>query len=302
MPVTLYFMGALTLFNLIFIKKMDRIIGISSVLYLAGFGFYLLLWFEALANHDYFLISLYILPVFILLDFFGFIQRSVKRRVLNYLLKAVVVVFLFMNIAYGAKGNQLRYTTNTNDLAYSDLHTITGYFRSIGIKPEDRVVFIPEICGRSLYLMNQPGWVLTPADRKGNGQAKSDSLLMLSFLSSGAEYLVTNDLASVFRRKSLIPYTKQLVGQQGNVFIFKIPPTKKTFRIDPEEIINIRCDAENQDSSGEYLLYNDLHYKATIGGIVTKDTVDRENILFLSMDRPYAFTSHIHARPLDSSV
>ncbi len=148
--------------------------------------------------------------------------------------------------------------------------------------------------------MNQPGWVLTPADRKGNGQAKSDSLLMLSFLSSGADYLVTNDMASVFQRKSLIPYTKQLVGQQGNVFIFKIPPVKTDFRIDPVEIINIWCDAQNQDSSGEYFLYNDLHYKASIGGIVKKDTVRSGKYSVLVNGRqPYAFTSLIHARPLD---
>ena len=257
MPLTLYLTGALMFFNLIFINKMDRIIGISTGIYLAGFGFYLLMWFESLSHHDYFIISLYILPVFILLNFFRFIQLAVKKNILNYSIKAAVVVFVVMNIAYGAKGNELRYTSATNDLpAHRDLHAITGYLRSIGIKPADRVVFIPEVCIRPLYFMNQPGWVLTPADRKGNGQAKSDSLLMLGFLKSGAQYLITNDLSSVFQRKSLLPYTKQLVGHHGNVFVFKIPPAKPNFRIVPKVITDIRCDAENPDSSGrKYVLF-----------------------------------------------
>jgi hypothetical protein len=301
MPLTLYLTGVLTLFNLIFINKMDRIIGISAVIYLAGFGFYLLLWFESLSHHDYFIISLYILPVFILLNFFRFIHLTVKRNILNYSIKAAVVVFVLMNIAYGAKGNQLRYTSAINELpAHRDLHTITMYLRSIGIKPEDRVVFIPEVCIRPLYFMNQPGWFLTPADRKGKGQAISDSLLMLGFLKSGAEYLITNDLASVFQRKSLLAFTKQLVGQHGNVFVFKIPPVKPNFRIVPKEIADIRCDAENQDSSAEYMLYSDLNYKASIGGIVKKDSARSGNFSVLVNERqPYAFTTLIHARPLD---
>jgi hypothetical protein len=301
MLLTLYLTGTMTLFTLIFCKKMDRIIGISSVIYFAGFGFYLLLWFEALAHHDYFLISVYTLPVFILLNFFRFIHRSVKRNILNYSIKAVALVFLLMNVAYGAKGNQLQYTSATNELsAHLNLHTITGYLRGIGIKPEDRVVFIPEVCVRPLYFMNQPGWVLTPADLKGTGQAKSDSMLMLGFLKSGAEYLITNDLASVFRRKSLLPYTKQLVGHHGNVFIFKIPPVKNNFRMDPAEILHIRCDAENPDSSGEYMLYSDWHYRASIGGIASEDIFrSGKSSIMVNERQPYAFTTLIHARPLD---
>ena len=301
MPLTLYLLGVLTLFTLIFIKKTDRVIGISSVIYLAGFAFYLLLWFSALSHHDYFLISLYILPVFILFNFFRFIQLSITKKILNYSIRAVVVVFVLMNIVYGAKGNQLRYNSATNELpAHRDLHTITGYLRSIGIKPEDRVVFVPEVCIRPLYFMNQPGWVLTPADRMGNGQAKSDSLLMLDFLKSGAEYLITNDLSSVFLRKSLLPYTKHLFGLHGNVFIFKIPSAEPNFRIVPQEILDIRCDAENPDSLHENLLYSDLNYKASIGGIVTQDTFRSGNFsVMVNGQQPYAFGTLIHARPLD---
>ena len=301
MPLTLYITGALMLFNLIFIHKMDRIIGISTVIYLAGFGFYLLMWFESLSHHDYFIISLYILPVFILLNFFRFIHLAVKKNILKYSIKAAAVVFVFLNIAYGAKGNELRYTSVTNELpAHRDLHTITAYLRSIGIKPEDRVVFIPEVCIRPLYFMNQPGWVLTPADRRGNSQAKSDSSLMQGFLKSGARYLITNDLASVFQRSSLIPYTKQLVGQHGNVFVFRIPPVKTNFRMVPVTIADMRCDVENPDSTGEYMLYSDSNYKASIGGIVKKDTARSGNSsILVNQQQPYAFTTLIRARPLD---
>jgi hypothetical protein len=304
MPVTLIMTGAMVLLSLAFRKKLDRIIGISTAIYLAGFSVYMLLWFDALAHHDYFLITFFIIPTFIMLNFFRYIHQSVKSKRLDIIIKAVAIVFLLLNIEYGARGNRLRYTSFvTNDLpAFRDLHTLTGYLRSIGIKPDDRVVFTPEICIRPLYLMNQPGWVLAPTNRADSGQARNDSLLLLTFLKSGADYLITNNLATVFSRKSIQAYTKQLVAQHGNVFIFKLPPEKTNFMISskPVEKLNIRCDAENPDSTGTNLYFDDIRYAASAGGNITKDIARSGKFsVLINEERPYAFTTLIHAKPLD---
>ena len=50
----------------------------------------------------------------------------------------------------------------------------------------------------------------------------------------------------------------------------------------------------------ENMFYSDLNYKASIGGIVTKDTARSGNFSILVNERqPYAFGTLIHARPLD---
>jgi hypothetical protein len=182
------------------------------------------------------------------------------------------------------------------------LHTITRYLRNIGIKPKDRVVFIPEICVRSLYLMNQPGWVLSFASKTDTAQEQNDSISMADFVKSGADYLITNNMASIFNRKSILPYTRQLVAQQGNVYIFKIPPVRTNFVIseNPAEIFHIQCDAENADSTGADLFFDDLNYKANMGGIRSEDPVRSGKFsVLMNESHVYAFTTMIHARPLD---
>jgi hypothetical protein len=303
MPVTLYLTGLMALFSLVKFKKSDRIIGLASIAYFAGLVLYTILWFEALIHHDYFLISFYILPVFIFFNFFRFLHGSIQSKKANYLIKSIFTVFLIVNVGYAARANNFRYNSWKNDsYKLQDLHHITDYLRSINIGKDDRVVFVPDVCIRPLYLMNQPGWILDVFHKNDSYQPSRDSINMRSFIKGGARYLITNDLTCFFERKSLLPYLSQLVAQHGNVYIFKLPPEKVNFKISekPRVKFDISCDAENITGNGSSLYFNDTAYTAVAGGIVSH-AFHRSGKFSVLTDRnhPYAFSTAFEAKPMD---
>ncbi len=304
MPVTLYLTGLMALFCLVKFKKSDRIIGLASIAYFAGLALYVNLWFEALIHHDYFLISFYILPAFIFFNFFRFLHGYIQNNKANFLIKSIVTVFLIVNIGYAARANNFRYNSWENDsyLKLKDIHNITDYLRSINITRDDRVVFVPDVCIRPLYLMNQPGWILDAFKKNDPDQAISDSINMRSFIKAGARYLITNDLTCFFNRKSLLPYITELVAQRGNVFIFRLPPETQNFKISekPKVRFDIICDVESIFSKGSLLYYNDTVYRASAGGVVS-DAFHKSGRFSVLTNRnnPYAFNTAFLAMPME---
>jgi hypothetical protein len=304
MPVTLYLTGLMALFCLVKFKKSDRIIGIASIAYFAGLALYSVLWFEALIHHDYFLISFYILPAFIFFNFFRFLHEYFQNKKANYLIKSIVTVFLIVNVGYAARANNFRYNSWENDsyLKLKDIHNITDYLRSINITRDDRVVFVPDVCIRPLYLMNQPGWILDAFKKNDPDQAISDSINMRSFIKGGAHYLITNDLTCFFNRKSLLPYITELVAQHGNIFIFRLPPERENFKISekPGVRFDITCDVESISGKGSLLYNKDTVYKAFTGGVVS-DVFHKSGRFSVLTNRnhPYAFSTAFLAMPMD---
>jgi hypothetical protein len=303
MPVTLILTGIMALYSLVKFKKSDTVIGMASLAYFGGLLVYIVLWFEALMHHDYFLISFYILPAFIFINFFRFLHGYIQAKKVNFIIKPVVIVFLIINVGYAARANNLRYDSPENEsYKFQDLYKITDFLRNINIKIDDRIVFVPDICIRPLYLINQPGWVMEAFKKNDPDQPAKDSIDMRRFIKAGASYMITNDLTCFFNRKSLLPYTRQLVAKHGNVYVFRLPPVIENFEISgkPSVKFDITCDAENVTVDGSFFYYNDTTYKASTGGIIS-DALHRSGKFSVLTDRDhsYAFTTTIQAEPMD---
>ena len=62
------------------IKHVNKLLFTIKILLCIGSIGFFILWFSNLKNHDYYVISLYIFPLFILLTFFEVIQRDVAGK------------------------------------------------------------------------------------------------------------------------------------------------------------------------------------------------------------------------------
>jgi hypothetical protein len=106
----------------------------------------------------------------------------------------------------------IRWGVNTN------FYTIEEYNRSIGIKPNDLVISLPDnSINISLYLMNQRGY--------NNFINKlSDSTAIVDRINLGAKYLFVSD-SSVFTWPHIQSFLKYPLGNYKNsISIFNLQP------------------------------------------------------------------------------
>lgn len=220
-----------------------------TFLLLLGTISFILLQFNQLSDHDYYLINLFILPVFILFSISEKIRRIFPRIFKSYFIKTGLIVLLIFNIIYAKGELDERYSGWRNNYGHhNDLEEIETYLRSIGIKPEDKVISIPDESNSSLYLMNQKGWTeyvdrrygkLLPIyyNRDENGIQQS--------IERGALYLVVNGLDELIRRPFLKKFTQSLKGKFRDIYIFDLNSRYKNFSM-PKRLVKetIACDAE----------------------------------------------------------
>lgn len=172
-----------------------------------GSTLYILFWFGALENHDYYFINLFILPFFVLIPIISYRDKfTIKVR---YGLKIMALFMFVLGVFYSASNIRLRYSErltvgeylsksffpndqiiywNWISSTYVDggLLTIEKYNRKIGIKPDDLVVCYPDPSFNiSLTRLNQKGWT------SFNNQ-EHDSIPLQSQIELGAKYLIIN--------------------------------------------------------------------------------------------------------------
>lgn len=225
-------------------KKLNRFILASIVLLFIGVSLFVLLWFQALDAHDYYVINLIILPLFILVSFVWHLKSNYPRVYNSAVIKISFFIFLVFNVSYATNNIKMRYWGHFN---YSDkypklfcekaeidfwwwtgsqnqleaLNDIEEYNRSIGIKKTDLVVFIPDQgFSTSLYLMNQKGWTSgfgienypdTPPEKKIKDKVNNKNL----------KYLFVGDSTSL-EKVYLAPFLSNHVGHYNGINIYKL--------------------------------------------------------------------------------
>jgi hypothetical protein len=218
---TFYFMAVCLPLTLIFYKRCNRILLLASVLQFLGLLVYSFLWFEALGDHDYFFISFYVLPAFLFINFFLILKSFDFSRTVSIIIPVTFVIFLVLNIDYSIKRTHVRYYGWMNDYVdMQDVYTVKPYLQQIGIHEKDTVVYYPSPNIHPLYLMNLKGWTFDKIDSAAV-ENKHDSLMMQAYIERGAKYFITNDIKSLQNRKSILPFTKNICGNFGRVYIFK---------------------------------------------------------------------------------
>jgi hypothetical protein len=177
---------------------------------------YLVLWFQVLDAHDYYLINLLFVLAFVWSVFFHVIRDT---RLWRHPIFNVILVLLVLYSTYHCN-HQLkdRYVGWKNEWFKKNLEALTEIepiFQKVGLMESDKVISIPDptVCG-TLYLMN----------RNGYNDFASDFSKMETFekrISQGANYLVVND-STILGRNELQPYIKTKLAEYKNITIYDL--------------------------------------------------------------------------------
>jgi Dolichyl-phosphate-mannose-protein mannosyltransferase len=166
---TQVFIFLMVVFLIIRFKRIKTTLNILLFLLLSGVVIYTLLWFQVFMVHDYYLVNLMILPVFVLIVF---LKQMKEIRIRKPWAKSLMILLLLLFFGFNVNHCRVmiddRYEGSLFSTVHSGLFTITPYLREIGIKRTDRVMVVPdESPNTSLYLINNPGWTEAFTSREG---------------------------------------------------------------------------------------------------------------------------------------
>ncbi len=237
---TLIFIGICFLYCVIRIRKLPVSLRFILLLILLEAVVYVLLQFRQFADHDYYVIDLYIIPVLILVFAFYILKQDVPKVFSSFLLKPVFALFLMLNIFYAKGKVNARYDGVVNDYpANADFYTVTPYLRQLGITPEDTVISIPDMTHVSLYLMNQKGWTEYTDARLNRSEPipyNADSAGIQLSINKGAKYLILNGAEELYKKPYLQKFTTCLIGKYNRILVFKLKDKKDNFSLDQRKV------------------------------------------------------------------
>jgi hypothetical protein len=245
----LLFIAACFLFILLNFRKNNKLFIYSILIIFLEAIVYIITQFRMFADHDYYLIEIYILPVLVVICTFDLLKRHFPGIFNSLLSKGVIFCLILFNIYYARQKMNERYTGWMNNWQKNkDIYTITPYLRQIGIIPFDTVISIPDDSHASLYLMNQKGWTEFTDERLYRGariRYNRDSAGIQASVYNGAKYLIVNGIAELYNKPYLQSFCNNLIGNYNNVLIFDLKNKLKNFNIEQRIIDKIFiCDAE----------------------------------------------------------
>ena len=199
----------LTIIALIITFIKNRKVFFLLVFILFGYTCYIVFWFGALENHDYYFINLFTLPIIILAINIHYLITSVSNTFSLQIFKVIAFLLFSIGVFYSASNIRLRYSEkmhvgkflsetfyDANQIIYwnwissvkrnEGLFTIEKYNRSLGIKESDLVICYPDFTfNYSLFYLNQKGWTTF------NNQNYEKEPIEFS-IERGAAYLIIN--------------------------------------------------------------------------------------------------------------
>jgi hypothetical protein len=195
---------------------LDKFLRLLTLFLLMGLGIYCVLWFKAFTDHDYYQL-IYVVPcVFLVITLMEFINRVVAPKLPKYAVYASYLAFmtiLTVSIVHNRNLQYGRYTNPIFDTTNPHLFDIEPYLRSIGIKPTDKVISVPDASPNiSLNAMNQYGYTEIFND---------DNYNIKIFKAQGAAFLIVND-TSYLKKPLYQPFIQKKIGEYKGIMVFDI--------------------------------------------------------------------------------
>jgi hypothetical protein len=218
-PVTQFIFVLIFISTLLFYRKARRTWLILSILVAIAVIFFIILFYQALDQHDYYTINLFILIPIVVLTFLKLLKDHAEKIYFSVIFRILVLVFLIHSIDFAKRRLDSRYKPMGWENSYytekiSAFNKISPYLRSIGIEEGDRVISISDnTINTTLYMMNQKGWT--------NYGIKSDSLNITKKIQMGARYLVVYDRDN-YEDDNIQPFLKNKIGEFNNIDIYSL--------------------------------------------------------------------------------
>ncbi|PIP53690.1 MAG: hypothetical protein COX07_09345 [Bacteroidetes bacterium CG23_combo_of_CG06-09_8_20_14_all_32_9] len=213
---------ACVILAMILFKKASKAFLTILLFYIIGSLGFAMLWYSNLKEHDYYTISFFIAPFFLLLITFQVMDDFLKNlknktiRILSYSILIFGLVFLLIqNINYDHKKIIERYNWQYfPDSSFKDLFFIKDYLKEIGVTSDDKVIVLPDMSTcYSLYIIDQPGWT--------NFLFDYNPEILKKYIEKGAKYIIIVG-SEPLQQEVLKPFLTNKVGEQGDITIFKV--------------------------------------------------------------------------------
>jgi hypothetical protein len=215
LPFTQYITMAIWLFLLIRIKRLKPVFRYFILVLPAGALFQLLLWFQVLEGHDYYVINLLVVFVIVWAIFFQY-TRTLKTMHQN-ILYGIAFLFFAWNAVSARERHQVRYTGWMNEMYHNmkALLEIEPEFQRWEIEPDDKVISMPDwTINGTLTFMNRKGYT-----EFGSDFSKTETFYWR--IEQGAKYFIVNDSA-ILSRDYLKPFIQNKIGEFKNIHVFDL--------------------------------------------------------------------------------
>jgi hypothetical protein len=231
--------------TLLFYRRVNKFLLTINIFMAIGVILFLILWYDVLDIHDYYLINLLIFAVITFFNFFILFRNLNLLR--SKIFIGLFIIFLTYNVFYTAASNSIKYFSPSQNTVYSWVlkkewidemrwllwynkthfkayETIEPYNRSLGIKRTDLVISIPDqSINVTLYLMDQKGFTDYGYGPPGEEKIKR-------FIQMGAKYLFIND-KELYNKDYIKPFIKNKIGKYQNVDIYDLRGEKTVISV-----------------------------------------------------------------------
>jgi hypothetical protein len=178
----------------------------------------LMLWFQVLNAHDYYLITLLVVFAFVWITAFAVVKKY--RWMIHPLTYVLLLSFFSYNVFTCQKQLSNRYHGWMNDWFVNNLQALGELepkLQELQIGKSDRVISIPDpSVTASLYFMNRQGYTDFGSDFTNEEEFRMR-------ISQGAKYMIVND-TSILSRPEVKAFSAHLMGHYRNVKIFDLRP------------------------------------------------------------------------------
>lgn len=215
-PLVWILLGCFLLLFIFQFKQMHKMLRSITTILFTGSIIYLLLFFDALYHHDYYMLTPLIAILFLIITVTDFLFKKLATH--NSTLKAgisitVLSALIFWCLNYNSKMQHHRLFAPEYKNVSDATSELQPYMRSLGIMRTDKVISVPDKSSNiSLYLFNNPGWteVFT-----------LQTLSIQDKINLGAKYLIIGD-STYLNTTEYIPYLNKQIGNYKNFLIFDL--------------------------------------------------------------------------------
>lgn len=206
------------MFLIVNIRKLPLFLGYLLIVMPLGLLGILLLWFQVLEGHDYYMIT----QIQVLVVVWGAFVYYLRQLPAKFAIpRGLVMVILFLVLAQNGRVRHLaRYEGWMNEgfkLHLEALTEIEPYFVTWGIEPEAKVISIPDpSINASLYYMNRKGYTNFASDFSREEEFKRR-------ISQGAGFLIVND-STLLNSDPVQKFTGYRIGEYRNLSVYDLRP------------------------------------------------------------------------------
>lgn len=232
------------LISILFWRKANKMLLSVSLILIVGVVFFVILFFDGMDAHEYFLIDATVIIPAIILTFFATLKNTAPLLFQSRLFKIFACVIMAFIVDYNVVVTRAHFNPHDRmvekniplpkrvkdywDWVYWDWENnrkkyegIVPYLRNLGINFDDFVISIPdETPNLTLTLLQQRGFTDYHYTNNYQGVKRTQRKIEL-----GAKYMIVLGEDNLLR-EDVAPYTQNLIGEYNEIKIFKLPGMK----------------------------------------------------------------------------